>query len=84
MAGSKSSAQTEFTGQDGGGNDTRQLAGVLTRGGGVSTAYTQEVQHSSLAFKDSTTADGTDLDRGHRNSDLEIAVVAVIELVSLA
>jgi hypothetical protein len=84
MTGSKGSAQTELTGQHGGGNDARQLAGILTGGGWVSTADTQKVQHGSLAFKDGTTTNGADLDGRHRHSDLEVAVVAVMSLVSLA
>jgi hypothetical protein len=77
-------AQTELTGENGGGDDARQLAGVLTGVGGVSSTNAKQVEHGTLGFKDSTTTDGTHLNTRHRNSDLEVTVVAKkFSLVSL-
>lgn len=42
----------------------------------MSTADTQKVQHSTLGFKDSATANGTHLNGRHRHRDLEVAIVA--------
>ena len=47
----------------------------------MSTADTQEVQHSTLGFKDSATANGAHLDGRHRHSNLEVAIVAVWEIM---
>ena len=74
---SQGSTQTELTSQHRGGNDARQLARVLTRGGGVRSANTEQVKHSGLRLKDGTTTNGTDLNRGHRDSDLKVTIVAV-------
>jgi hypothetical protein len=50
VAGGKSSTQTELTSEDGSSDDTGQLAGVLTRGGRVRAANTEQVQHRALGL----------------------------------
>lgn len=80
VTGGKRSAETELTGQNGGSNDTRQLARVFAGGSGVSTADTQKVQHSTLGFKNSAAANGTHLNGRHRHRDLEVAIVADYEI----
>ena len=76
VTGREGSAQAELTGENGGGNDTGELASVLTGGSGVSSTDSQEIQHGSLAFEDGTSANGADLDGGHGYSNLKVAVVA--------
>lgn len=81
MTGGERRAETELTGENGGSNDTRQLACVFAGVSRVSTADTQEIQHSTLRFKDSATANGAYLNGRHRHSDLEVAIVAVEEII---
>ena len=81
MTGGKRRAEAELTGKNGGGNDTRQLACVFAGAGRVSTANTQEIQHSPLRFKDSATANSAYLNGRHRHGDLEVAIVAVWEIL---
>lgn len=74
MSGGESSAQAELTSENRGSDDARQLASILTRGGGVRATDTKEIQHGALSLQDGTTTDGTDLDTGHGNCDLEVTV----------
>jgi hypothetical protein len=49
----------------------------------VGTANAEEVQHARLGFEDGAATDGTDFDGGHGDRDLEVAVVAIGEKVSV-
>jgi hypothetical protein len=77
VASSEGGAQAELSGQDGSGDDAGQLAGVLTGGGGVGSANTEQIQHSGLCLKDGTATDGADLNGRHRDGNLKVAIVAV-------
>jgi hypothetical protein len=68
---SQSTAEREFSGKDRGTNNASQTAGVVTRVRGVRASDTKKVKHSALRLKDSTTTEGSDLKRGHRDRDLE-------------
>lgn len=70
MTSGECGTQAELTGENGGGNYTRKLAGVLTRGGRVRSTDSQEIQHGTLALENGTSANGADFDRGHGHSDL--------------
>lgn len=72
----KSRTETELTSQDGSRDNTGQLAGVLTGGGRVSAADTEQIQHRALGLEDGTTADGADLNGRHRHGNLKVTVVA--------
>jgi hypothetical protein len=77
VASSERSTQAELTGQDRGRDNAGQLAGVFTRGGGVSATDTEHLKHGRLRLKDGTTTDGADLNRGHGDGNLEITIAAV-------
>lgn len=77
MTGGERSAQTEFTGENRGCDDSRQLASIFTRGGRVRTANTEHVQHGGLCLQDGTTTNGAHLDGRHGHGDLEVAIVAI-------
>lgn len=70
VTGRKGGAKTELTRENGGGNDAGELASVLTRGGGVRSADSQEVQHGTLGFEDGTSANSADFDGGHGHGNL--------------
>lgn len=78
MSGGKSAAQTELAGKDTGANDPGELAGVVTRVCWVRAPDAKHVEHRSLRLENSTTTDGTNFYTRHGNTDLEIAVVAVL------
>jgi hypothetical protein len=61
MTGSKCRAQAQFSGKHGGGDNTCELTSIVTRVGVVRAAYTKQVKHSTLSFKDRTTANSSNL-----------------------
>lgn len=70
VAGGKGCAETEFTGEDGGGHDTGEASGVVTGAGWVSATDTEEVKHGSLSLEDGAAADSADFYRRHRDADV--------------
>lgn len=65
MASGQCGAQTQFSRKDGSTNNPRQLTGVVAGAGGVRTAHAKQVKHGRLAFKDSTTTNSSNFNRGH-------------------
>ena len=61
-------------------NDPCELAGVVTRVGGVGAAHAKKVEHGCLWFEYCTATDGTDFNGWHGHRDLERTVEAVILL----
>jgi hypothetical protein len=44
----------------------------------VGAAHAEKVEHGGLGLEDCAAADGTDFDGGHRDGDVEVAVLAVV------
>lgn len=76
VTGREGAAEGELTGEDTGGDDTGELARVVTGVGWVGAAHTEEVEHCGLGLEDGPTAEGADFDRGHGDGDLEVTVEA--------
>lgn len=76
MACCECTAQTELACKNCSTNDPGQLAGILPWIGRVGSLNTEHLQHDRLCFKNRSSADGTNLERGHRHTDLKITVVA--------
>lgn len=79
---SESSTETELTSEYRSRDNTGQLAGILTRGGGVSATDTKQIQHRALGLEDGTTTNGTNFNGRHRHGNLEVTIVAT-EMVSI-
>ena len=75
---SQGAAETEFASQNSGSHDPSQTASVIAGTGGMGAFDSKEVKHRTLRFKDGTTTNCANLDGWHGNTDLEIAVVAVM------
>ena len=83
MTGAQSAVERQLSSENAGTDDAGKLACVVTRSLLVRAAYAKEVQHSGLGLKDGTAANGADLNRGHGDGDLEVAVDADARLVWL-
>lgn len=75
LARSQGGAEAQLAGQDRGGDDACQLAGIVTWVFGVSAAQAEEVEHGGLRAEDGATAYCANFDGGHGDGDLEIAFV---------
>lgn len=73
VAGSKGTAEGQFTSQDCRGNDAGKAAGVVARVGGVRSSDTEQLQHGALGVQDGATTESADFQRGHGDGDLERA-----------
>ncbi len=76
MTGSKGAAETEFTGENPCTHNASEFSGVIAWICGMRTSDAEEIQHSALRLENGATTNGPDFDRGHRDADLEIAIVA--------
>ena len=81
MTSAQSAVERQLSSENASTNDAGKLACVVTRSLLVRAAYAKEVQHSGLRLKDSTAANGADLDGGHGDGDLEVTVDADVGLV---
>lgn len=77
MARSKRTAQTELTGENSSSDDTSKLACVVTGAGRVGSPDAEQIKHGALGLQDSTTANRTNLNRRHRNRNVEVTVHAI-------
>jgi hypothetical protein len=62
VAGRKSGAERQLTGQNGGRDDASQPPGVLAGAGGVRTTDTEHVEHGSLGIENGAAAESTDFE----------------------
>lgn len=76
VSGGEGGAEGEFAGEDAGGDDSGETAGVIAWVGWVGPADAEKVEAGGLGFEDCAATDGADFDGGHRDGDLEVAVVA--------
>jgi hypothetical protein len=76
VTGGEGRTQTQFSGEDAGGDDPGELLGVGAGRGGVGTADAEEVEHGGLGFEHGAAADGADFDGRHGDGDLEVTVEA--------
>ena len=81
MTSAKSAVERQLSSENTGTDDAGKLACVITRGLLVRAAYAKEVKHGGLGLKDGTAANSADLDGGHGDGDLEVAVDADARLV---
>jgi hypothetical protein len=63
-------AQAQFTCENGGTNDTRELSCIVSGVCGVGAANTEEVKHGSLRLENRTTSNGAYFNRRHGNRNL--------------
>lgn len=71
VTGGQGRAERKLTGQHRGRDDARQPSRVLTRAGGVGTTHAEHVEHRRLGLENGAAAKSADLDRRHRDRDLE-------------
>jgi len=71
----KSTAEAEFPSQNAGSHNASETSGIVAGICGVGTTDPKKIKHCALGFKNRATADGADLNAGHGNADLEIAIV---------
>lgn len=79
MSSSESAAKTELARKDTSGHNTSESTGIVSRIGRVRASNTEKVEASALGFKDCATTDGADLDAGHGDGNLEVAVQALMD-----
>lgn len=77
MTGGQGTAERKLAGEDGCTDDAGETAGVVTGVGGVRASDTKDVKHGALGLEDGTTAESSDLERGHRDRDLESSIEAI-------
>ena len=71
-------AEGEFAGQDGSGDDTGEAPRVVSGGCWVRAPDAEHVKHSALGFKNGTATESTDLQRRHGDGDLQGSVKTVM------
>jgi hypothetical protein len=81
MTSAQSAVERQLSSENASTDDAGKLACVVTRNLLVRAAYAEEVQHSGLGLKDGTAANGADLNGGHGDGDLKVAVDADARLV---
>lgn len=72
MTGSEGGHEAQLTGQHGGADHSGQLGGVLARVSRMRPLDPKHLQARGLGRKDSSTANGADLDAGHGAGDVEV------------
>ena len=81
MTSAQSAVERQLSSENASTDDAGKLACVVTRNLLVRAANAEKVQHSGLGLKDCTAANGADLNGGHGDRDLEVAIDAGARLV---
>jgi hypothetical protein len=78
VASTQCAVERQLTCEHTGGDDARKLARIVARRFGVCAAHAKKVEHGRLRVENSTATNGADLDGGHGDGDLEIAIDTIL------